>query len=251
MDINEAIELANSGDSRLMVDISFHYFDQKDYFEAAEWAEKAALAGEKQGVIMVRALNAILGEAACGIGAFEDAREHWMKVEHWARYSLENIQLNTEDRESAEHDIITAGQRMVLCYYELEQYNESIRINTFCGTEALVLKGLCVDKLAINNRNNALLRDAYELLSNLEKDYNYFGKEKGSVDERVFTKAVIALAGFYTFGLVDYLRADLNRAVELLDRAQGTIKDPKYKELIRNMRGKYRKRLFGGYQFVQ
>jgi len=251
MELKTAIELANQGDSKIMVQLAFYYWDQKEYSDAADWAEKAAEAGEREGVIFVRAVRSVLGEASCGIGVFEDALEEWKTVKKWTEYSLHNLQLDNEERANAECDLRTSEYRISLCYYRLGQYEEAIKSNSRTDTEGTMLRGLCIDKIALQTKNSEMLRTAYQVLSCIEGDRDFFNRKKDGIDESTFTLAVISLAGFYTFGLQGFLKPDLNKAVSLLDRATGVLQTPKCRSFIQEQRSKYQKRLFGGYRYIQ
>ena len=98
MSITEILERANNGDSDAMMEACFYYYDQKDFDEAAKWAESAAEVGVERAPRMICALRSILGLACCGIGAFDEALEEWSLVKKWAKYSLQKQQLNDENR---------------------------------------------------------------------------------------------------------------------------------------------------------
>lgn len=55
MDINEIIQKANSGDVDAMMDLVSYYAEQQEWNEATDWADKAADAGNVNG--MYKAVN--------------------------------------------------------------------------------------------------------------------------------------------------------------------------------------------------
>lgn len=251
MNINDILELAHAGDSEAMMNACFYYYDEKDFSEAAQWAERAAEAGEERAPIILRALRSILGYADCGIGAFDEALEEWNSVKKWATYSLQKLQLNEEEHASALHDISKSEYYTAFCYYRKEMYRESISLNTLAGTRASILRGLCIDKLALQTNDLSLLRTAFQVLTCIERDPVYFNMEKGEIDELVFVLAVHSLARFYTLGLVDFLKQDLNKAVNLLSSALNVAVKTQHRTFIQNALSRYRKTMFGGYRYIK
>ncbi len=250
MNITDILSLANGGDSKAMMDACFYYYDEKDFDEAAKWAEKAAEAGQERAPIMLRALRSILGIASCGIGAYDEALKEWSSVRKWATYCLQNLRLNEEEHAGAIHDIWNAEYYTAFCYYRKEMYRESIEINTLSGTKASILRALCIDKIAINTNNPLLLRTAFQVLTCLERDAAYFNSKKDENEELIFVLAVHSLAGFYTLGLVGFLKQDLNRAVYLLESALNTVVASQHKSFLQNRLAQYQKNMFGGYRYI-
>lgn len=253
MSLEAAIRAANSGDNEAMLAVARYYYDQKEYQDSAAWAEKAACAGNVDAVHFAKAIHTILGIMYSSVDfcLFNESLIEWFAAKHWSEYSLRYLPLDDQERKETEEDIANANYKIAFCYYRLERYQEAYECNTLPGTRAIILRGLCLDKIAMQTSNFDMLRTAYKVLSCLEMDAAYFNSAKNENDELIFCLAILSLATSYTLGLDGLLKPDLNRAVYLLTCAMHTARVPQHQSALQGQLQHYRQNRFGGYKFVK
>lgn len=246
------VKAAELGHVNSMLALFHYHVDKSEYSKAAVWADRAAETGSAEGNRMAQAIHSILACADEGLGVYEEALSDWSAVKKWAEIALTGLPKDSKEYDEAQHNLNNAIYGISFTHYALKQYSESITSNTLQGTAGAILRALCIDNIATeqaSQQSHDLSVTAYRVLTCLEHDVAYFNAEKREPEERVFALAVHRLAGFYTYGIANELRPDLERAVSLLYRAEQVVRNEEIRNFLASSRQRYKKKLLGGYKY--
>lgn len=254
---------AENDDIDAMTILGSYYVKQntgEGVFESIKWFEKAANQGNFFAIQMAAQTNQIRALACMGVAragiteGWADALAHWKKVHMWASKERDCIDagqpnVKPEERDRAMQMIGESSYRMGICYWIMKQHVEAMRVlRDLRDTKARVLYGVCLFKQAKERNGYA---DAYEQLILIETDDRYSSAEKTLEEDAIYAIAAQYLSILYRLGLENKVRPDMNAAVAVLQKASASIQDEGYKQEVEAELKKYKKKMFGGYQYSE
>lgn len=254
---------AENGDVDAMMELGNYYVKQntgEGVFESIKWFEKAANKGNFFAIKMAALANrlralACMGVARTGITeGWADALAHWKKVHMWASKERDCIDagqpnVKPEERDRAVQMIEESSYRMGVCYSLTNQPVEAMRVlRDLRDTKARVLYGACLFEQAKERNGYA---DAYEQLILIETDDRYSSAEKTLEEDGIYAIAARYLSIVYRLGLENKVRPDMNAAVAVLQKASASIQDEGCRQDVEAELKKYKKKMFGGYQYSE
>lgn len=164
----------------------------------------------------------------------------------------------TEDFISARAEI--AYYYSLSLYYNCE-YDKALDIaDSFDNSRCNVIIARCCRLLQPYAENRRL---AFFYMQRIENDSLYMSSKKNKYEEELYVRLIIDLSEIYRVGAeyekyimgkyspYEKLQPDIKRAMNLLISIQDNIHFDKNKTLLSTELARYKKKLFGGYKYVQ
>lgn len=258
MTIEEAIQLAESGDIGAMISLGDYYVQQKtgDGIEkAAGWYEVAAKKNIVYAIHMTVLCKKMLAYAGLQIAEHDEfgtkfAMEDWKDVYNWAAKELECINAEIEGSkkiniDDAINNFTDASYFYALTCYWAERFSDVTELlSDLHDTRSRILYGAALIQLA---ESNAQMSNAIRVLNPIIKDASYAAADKAVWEEDVYTLTAWQLSMLYKN---NGSQSDLESAVSLLNFVLRAVKNENNTTVIRNELNRYQKKLFGGYKYV-
>lgn len=260
MTYEEAVSLANSGDIGAMYTLGNFHFQKDEPQDAFEWFSKAA----DLGFTLCAALAALSGFVHSHIclttfknTPFCDKQELAAILEKVHKYSLvalESDQVEEQTKEAIRNQLPDVLYYRGFCLYAHDKMDEAyawLRENlSRLDEKGKVLYGVCGFEIALDdatdgNTTVSLVNEAYPLLKLVDRtEIN---------DDTVLYAAYLYLSIAYRIGEGLYIKNhhnDIGKAREYILTATQRIKDEDYLNLANKQLAHYKKKLLGGYTFV-
>lgn len=254
MTIEEARLQANQGDIGAMCSLGDYYRQKQDFEEAAKWYDMGAqrdvvyaahMAVKVHSIIAISALQ-IVNKVEYGWAfARDDTKAAFdASVREMTLLRDKVPGYETVDPDEAYSDFVDNAYRFALCSYEMGE--NALAIRTVDGSEkpeARVLYGQALFESDPTDENFVIAFDGVKCLE---------GIEFGDAEEELYARAVFLLSMMYREGVPERgVAPNAEKAVTLLTKASGRLKDQKFKSIIDKELSRYKKKMFGGYKYEE
>lgn len=267
MTLEEAIRAANKGDVSAATAIGDYYMSNEQLSmperqeKALPWYEMAATANDIYSARLAmhfraakaNAIEVILGDSPQRDENMFDAAQNWIRVAQWANTVMYAPSLDENVRAEARriHDDALFDYAKNLYY--LGQYVralEAAQLASNSDVRIQCLFGVCLYKLGAQNRNDSIMSQAYQRLSILERASWVRNPHDGQKEEMIYFSAACYLATLRRLGQFGVPK-DLWISVTILSAAYDTLCTGRIKAAVQQELAHYRKKTFGGYQYVE
>lgn len=246
MNTNEIIQKANSGDVDSMMELVSFYTEQKEWNEAIDWADKAAEAGNVNGMYKAANLHSLRMSSLLsgGMPFWGVMKEDAQAIQKNAGVLLSacrngHIDLN-EDTYS---HLLSLFKEALYCeavtWYsdDTNDYERAVHlIKDIDSTREQTLLGLCQFELSQHS-------EAIRILTTVYNDTAYVSAKKVPAEEAIYSTAMFALS------VMTRMNGDLDKAVLILNRGIDGVTDIDMKTPLQKELGRYQKKMFGGWKF--
>lgn len=255
MTLEEAKTLADQGNATAMAALGDYYSkqDDEDAMDIAyQYYERAAEAGEWNSTVnMAQTTDKV---AAFTFAVIEDGKRltsmdaEIEKAFYWARKfdSLARSLNKSQDvQEFAEENLVTAVSRLGTLYYFDEKYKDLARITKdIQHPYAQTLYGLALFQLSDSDSE---LAESFRALRNVENEVCWKNELQGK-----FSRMLPVEAGLYLSGMYRVQEKDIDSAYRVLNMiVSRTIDDSVRQDVREKMASHFRKKLFGGYTYIE
>lgn len=254
MTLEEAKALAEQGDVDAMMALASYYSEEGDaeeslhYYElAAEGNNLEALSRMVEASSRMAAFSLTMFEARKYVSGTEESVE---KAYYWAiKFAAAVNKLENpaqELREYANDSLLLAVSRLAVVYCLGKKFDALARITKSIDDPfAQAFYGFALFKLS--DRNEEIMA-SFELLKNLENALCWKAEyQKSLLLRALLTEMAVDLSEMYRL-----FASDVDSAYRVLEKALGYLTDDSAKEDIENvMSTHYRKKLFGGYAYIE
>lgn len=258
MTIDEAIQLAESGDVGAMISLGDYYVRQNNgegITQAADWYEAAAKKNVIYAMHMTVICKKILAYAGLQVASHDEfgadfAMNDWKEVYYWASKELEYICAKAPGTEKINVDDVRKNYAEASYFYALTCYwgdryaDVTDVISGFDDTRSRILHGAALIQLA---ENDAQMNRAIGVLKPIIKDAAYAETEKNAWEEDVYALAALQLSLLYKG---QGTQSDLEEAVSVLTFVLRAVKNENNTSILSDELKHYQKKLFGGYKYV-
>lgn len=255
MTLEEAKTLADQGNVTAMAALGDYYSKQDDedamdiayqYYErAAEGGDWNSTVNMAQSTDRVASFTfAMIEQGKCFASMDADIKKafYWAgKFDSLAR----SLNKSPDVLEFAEENLLTAAMRLGTLYYYDEKYGDLVRITkNIKHPYAQALYGLGLGKMA-----NAAdeYTEAFKALRNIENEVCWKKEYQGNASQMLLVEGAMLLSVFYRI-----LGNDVDSAYRVMDMiVSRTIDDTVRQDVRENMAAHFRKKLFGGYTYIE
>lgn len=250
MTLNEVNNLANNGDLKAMQALGEYYLNNDMYTEAWSWFSKAADAGYTQSIISAAYAGIMVGEANLkGTGKIDEAVKVYKKTLKYSYCLMQEKDVPQNTKNNIAKEIPTILFKLGYCLYLNEMIDEAIQYLTKpeakTNPDCRVVLGICYFEKAGITGSFSLIKDALPLLKEVDH---------ASLSEHEDVKYMAYMKLSLIYRLADELKLpgikkdmDLSYAYCLKATQCGDGWGKKAQEELR----KYKKRLFGGYTYIE
>lgn len=262
MTIQQALTEARRGNVQAMLQVADFYsrkMNQEDghYADnlslALEWYEKAAQTGDVYALEMTSSGYTIFAEISIQIGAYEDSLREWTQVYKYTLPLVKYPGYSREKRQQMHEQVMKSMYKIAYCNYLLHRFDAAIDILEKMSpepyTKEMLLKGISQFEVAEQIIDFEI---AYEALGELEVQemYDCIHNAVDDLEEMVFAKGYMFLSIYYRTGLAGVPR-DINMAHSILSMVSDEVTGEMAWNVIQGELEHYRRKLFGGYQYVE
>lgn len=262
--MDELVKRAQDGDPQAMYDVGAVVFTNynkegkggQGMRESLPWFARAAAAGHVPAAYQVVLLNSMNLHTSRLLRDFDGVRDAALAI-------IENAEIVMDDKENDWHQEVMQKQQyahynLALSYYINEQKEEAeVHAEQASSLDsndrmARVLWGVCVQENAIELAKahgiplqEQRISKAHDLLKVLEEGVaNVLPAGADGFDQIIITTAILHLSADYRV-----IEHDNAKAYAILQEGASAI-DHEVRNLLINELSKYRKKVFGGYQYV-
>ena len=247
MNPEELIAKANNNDAEAMIELTGYYADRQDWNEAIDWADKAADAGNSNGMYKAAALHNLRMSSLLksGVPFWDLMKEDARAVQKNAGVLLaacRNGMINLEDKIFS--NLLGMFREAlyceaVICYADnSNDYARALHLLKDVDTaREQTLCGLCYFELD-------QYEDAKRVLDTVYRDADYLSESKCFSEETIFSVAMLALS------MLTRMDGNPDKAVMILNRTIEGLNDEDNKEQLCGELGKYQKKMFGGWKYA-
>ena len=255
MTLEEAKTLADQGNINAMAALGDYYSKQDDEDAvdiAYQYYERAAEGGDWNSTVNMaqstdRAASFAFamieeGKRLTSMDADIEKAFYWAgKFDSLAR----SLNKSPDVLELAEENLLTAVSRLGTLYYFDEKYKDLARITKDIKYPyAQALYGLALFQLSDSDSE---LTDAFRALRNVENEACWKNELQGK-----FSRMLPVQAGLHLSAMYRILEKDIDSAYRVLDMiASRTIDDSVRQDVREEMASHFRKKLFGGYAYIE
>lgn len=255
MTLEEAKTLADQGNINAMVALGDYYSKQEDEDAmeiAFQYYERAAEGGDWNSTVKMAQTTSQV--AAVMFAMIEDGKHFtsmdadFEKAFYWAS-KLDNLvrslNINPDVQEFVEENLLTAVSRLGTLYYFDEKYKDLARITVDIEHPyAQALYGLALFQLSDSDSEVA---DAFRALRNVENEACWKKELQGK-----FSRMLPVEAGLHLSAMYRILENDIDSAYRVLDMIASRTVDESIRQDVRGkMASHFRKKLFGGYAYIE
>lgn len=254
MTLEEAKALAEQGDVDAMMALASYYSEEGDAEEAFRYYELAAECGNFMAILKVTEVAnmsanlqmTMLEKAGICAPEFE---EDLKKAYDWTTKLVDSAKTLDDPSKVATnvHDIMMeALSRLAAMYNVRKNYKDLASLTKGIDDPyAQVVYGFALFQLSENERE---FKEGFNLLKNLENSACWKDDFQKNLPERGLL-VIMAVSLSCLYRTVDN---DIDSAYRVLEKALGYLTDDSAKEDIENeMSTHYRKKLFGGYAYIE
>lgn len=250
MTLEEAIQMANNGNTSAMLAVGDSYFENKDFTEALKYYEMAGEDGSCLGMQKSMLLRCIMARTLRDLHAWDDVVKHCEKMYYWSRYIL-NIQktsdaglFSKEDYDKAYQNALQALYVGGMAYWFQKDFQNALEASVGLENAQLqILHGLSLFYLA-NSEDE--LRKVLQELKILETS-DWYPNDADHYDDVIFTVAAQTLALLYREGILG--KPDLQHAHQALLSVYNVVKSADQKAKLSSELGHYYMSRFGGFTY--
>ena len=234
-------EQANGGDVQAMIQLGRDFASENNFFDAAEWFDKAADTGNVYAIDMAMRVNAVNANMLHTMGLWERSCNTWSKALNYALTILQNRESFDEDTQSLATDNLSESAfNMGLNFYRLKQPNNAIKIlKSVIETDerASLLYGICLtDTEEFQTSPKVIAQQAYPHLKLAETS-------SLNVPEDLLFVSLMLLATFYRSPAISGINGTVEMAYNCVKKA--TTLSEELAASARQELSKYHKGLFG------
>lgn len=257
MTIEEARVLAEQGNIGAMMTLadclSKEKNDEEAINEAFHYYELAANAGEPQAVIKMAQTSSTMADVA--FSAIESGKRIDLmdadveKAYHWAKRLDETIRsLNIKDNDTEDfvkENLLKAISRLATLYYFDKEYGNVIRITrNVKHPYAQAIYGLALYQLA---NTDSEIEAAFDALKNIESDLCW-KKEY----QTKYGQILLVEAATYLSALFRVIYHDVDSAYRIMSCVEThSINESIRQDIRENMSKHFKKKLLGGYTYIE
>lgn len=252
-DLEAVLRQAQDGNVEAMLALTSYYMNtERSHADAMKWADAAADAGSASGCMLSAHLHFLTAQACCALGSIDSMAEECQFAYNRAIII----------RDALDQNILKWDHARTKPFYELWneiRYHLALSMSyqadfkngeqvipllvTVPMTKAEFLLGVC-------NFRMEKYSETYSCLNRAFQDQDYAVAEKDTLEEGVYADGLHSLSLIYRIGIPGYIHCDLSKAVDVLNRAIATVKDPDFCKKLHEELNHYHKKLFGGYKYV-
>ena len=245
--INEGLIIkAKSGDIDAMLQLVSAYADEGDWNEATDWADKAAEAGNVNGMYKAVNLHSMRMHSCIALGMLsglmpDDARA----VQNNAAVLIGACQKGMIDLSSDIYSHLLSELRdgiyyeAASCYYTEPSDNNRI-IHLLKDVDTAREQFLCGYAYFETKQYD----DALRKMNAAFRDSEYLGSKKNTVEEGILATTM------HSFSAMERLNGNFDKAVLILNHAIEAISDEEMREHLRKELSRYQKKMFGGWKYT-
>ncbi|MEZ3461381.1 MAG: hypothetical protein K1W23_04250 [Lachnospiraceae bacterium] len=262
MTIQRALAEAKRGNVQAMLQVADFYSRkmnrEDDHYAdnlslALKWYEKAAQTGDVYALEMTSSGYAIFAEASIQIGAYEDSLREWTQVYRYALPLTSYPGYPRARRRQMHEQVMKSMYKAAYCNCLLNRYDEALDILEKMSPEPyskeMMLKGICLFEVAEQVRDFEIAYDALGYFDSLET-FDCIRNAVDELEELVFAKGYMFLSIYYRTGLAGIFR-NMNRAYSILSIVSDKVTGDMAWNVIQGELSHYRRKLFGGYQYIE
>lgn len=251
--LNEILGKAKKGDSGAMEQLVAYYREHGNEGEAIRWEVHLTSTRAAAFALMSMSIGSATAHGALHIGAWDEVEKAWEEIYQQAKGVLASVNdgdaiLDREHIESVNDLVSDACYNLALVAYirdndyqnAIQRLNESVSLSQSSKTQALL--GLCLFKAERYG-------EAFSILDSVSRAQEYANSEKDLIEEAIYAEGLGDLATIYRIGIPGVVQQNLDKAVSILNISVIAVKDPDYRSLLQAELNRYRKKLFGGYQY--
>ena len=268
MTLEEAIQRANEGDTKCMVMIGDYYGSNEDlemveqFRQALPWYERAAAVGDPNGLNKAAMIYDIWGAAHKDQGFWDSALDYYGRALANIDEILQYPNLNEKTVPSLIERKINDSYEVAFCKYVLEydkleiieSLSEVVKMENAIKPQMLV--AVCSLNISSDTFRGNMVK---ENLPRIKKAFNE-SKTLLNIFETEDLTSVFSSLGFfeelelskgYSYLSTFYQKNDPNRAYNILLRGYQAVKNDDIKKLFVDQLSHYKKKMFGGYQYIE
>lgn len=255
MTLDEAKTLAEQGNVNAMAALGDYYSkqDDEDAMDIAyQYYERAAEAGDWNSTVnMAQSTDRVAsftfamieeGKRLTSMDADIEKAFYWAHKLYGIAHSLN---IDPDVQEFVEENLLTAVSRLGTLYYFDEKYKDLARITKDIKPPyAQALYGLALFQLSDSDGE---LAESFGALQNVENEVCWKNELQGK-----FSRMLPVEAGLYLSAMYRVQENDIDSAYRVLDLiASRTIDDSVRQDVREKMAAHFRKKLFGGYTYIE
>lgn len=220
---------------------------------ALKWYEKAAQTGDAYALEMTSAGYAIYAEVSMEIGAYEDSLQEWTQVYRYALPLVQYPGYPDDKKREISVRILQSVYKAAYCNYLLKRYDAALdifeEISPEPYTKEMMLKGICLFEVAEQIED---FETAYEALGNFDSQdtFDCIWNAVDDLEEMVMAKGYMYLSIYHRTGIAGVSK-DLGAAYSLLSAVAEEISGDMAWNVIQGELSHYKRKLFGGYQYIE
>lgn len=262
MTIQKSLAEAKLGNVHAMLKVADFYFrkmnrEDDNYADnlnlALEWYEKAAQTGDAYELEMTSLGYAIFAEVSIQIGAYERSLREWTQVYRYALPVVSYPGYPRAKRQQMHDQVMKSLYKAAYCNYLLKRFDEALDILEKMSPEPyskeMMLKGICLFEVAEQIRDFEI---AYEALGDFDslETFDCIWNAVDELEELVFAKGYLFLSIYHQTGLAGVSR-DMNRAYSILSIVSDEVTGDMAWNVIQGELSHYKRKLFGGYRYIE
>ena len=243
MEWTEILNSANSGDVDAMLQLANGYLERREINEAIKWADKAAEAGNVNGMYKAANLHSIRMTASKEMAMWGLVYEDCKAVQNNSGILIQMVRNGKLDIEkdiySSLVELFRDGLYCEALYWYLGEKQDARKASALLMDLNETRESiLCAQCLFDQHEHDA----AYKKLRMAAKDAAYANMDR--VDQAVYSLGMMTLAG------MERENGEYELAMAILQQAIGKLNEDEFIQPLRNELGKYRKKLFGGWKYI-
>jgi len=253
--LSEILARAQTGNQEAISQLIDYYKEQNDEDKAAYWEDKKTLENYAGLTILSMLMNGLELLASQSMGAWDEVENNAKEIRKKAKELLEmyhrgDIYPNADNIHTAKKHLADAEYGLaVAAYMRDDDANKAFQI--LHAQEELPIKSAALLGVAAAGINK--LDVAYKQLNQVIYDQEYAQADRANyfADEMIYAQAFHYMSAMYRIGLPGLVKQDLEHAMDILGAGIRVIKDVDCRKILVNELSKYKKKLFGGYKYVE
>ena len=248
MNIDEKIREANNGDTDAMIELVNHYAEALEWNEAIDWADKAAGAGNSNGMYKAACLHSLRMTSLLngGMPFWSTMKEDAKAVQENAAVLLGSCRegyLTLEDKMySYLLELLKDGIycEAVTCYCDETHADHAQAVHLLRNVETAREQALCGVCLFDLERYD----EADNALTGVFMDASYVSESKAPAEQ------IIYAAAMHSLSIMTRVNGNLERSVAALGKGIDGVTDEDLKASLGKELGRYKKKMFGGWKYA-
>lgn len=253
--LNEILAQAQTGNQEAIGQLIDYYKEQNDEDKAAYWEDRKTLENYAGITVVTILMNAMELLAAQAMGAWDEVENDAKEIRKKSKELLEmyqrgDIYRNADNIRLANENLAEAEYCLALTAY-MRDDDAGKAFQILHAQEKIPVKSVAL--LGSAAFETQRLDVAYKNLKQaiFDQEYSKADRKNYRADELIYAQAFLYMSIMYRVGLPGLVKQDLEYAMEILSAGIRVIKDADYRRRLVDELSKYRKKLFGGYKYVE